>query len=83
MLFSWRKYNTSGCVSHIDGINLEEVKTTKFLGVIMDNDMRWEEHIKYVEKKNSFWSLCTEFPKTYFNIEALDHIVFHTHTFTS
>ena len=35
----------------IDGQTLSEVEKTKFLGVIIDNKLTWEHHIKYISGK--------------------------------
>ena len=35
----------------IDGQPLSEVEKTKFLGVIIDNKLTWEHHIKYISGK--------------------------------
>ena len=37
----------------IDGHNIGEVTSTKFLGVIIDNRLNWKEHIIYISGKNS------------------------------
>ena len=50
MLFM-SKYS-SHCADHID-INqtrIQEEKETKFLGVIIDNKLKWSAHIKYISK---------------------------------
>ena len=35
----------------IDNLEIEEVTETKFLGVIIDNKLSWESHIKSLKKK--------------------------------
>ena len=37
----------------MNGCQLEQVTFTKFLGVIIDSDLSWENHIKDVERKVS------------------------------
>ena len=32
---------------------ITEVKTTKFLGVILDNELKWTSHIKHITNKIS------------------------------
>ena len=51
MLFTPR--NCSRCTEDIviNGIRIQEVKETKFLGVIIDNKLNWSSHISYISKK--------------------------------
>ena len=46
------KYS-SHCANHIviNQIRIQEVKETKFLGVIIDNKLKFSAHIKYISKK--------------------------------
>ena len=46
------KYS-SHCADHIviNQTRIQEVKETKFLGVIIDNKLKWSAHIKYISKK--------------------------------
>ena len=46
------KYS-SHCADHIviNQTRIQEVKETKFLGVIIDNKLMWSAHIKYISKK--------------------------------
>ena len=37
----------------IDGHPISEVKETKFLGVIVDNNLKWSAHIQYISRKIS------------------------------
>ena len=37
----------------IDGIKIEEVRKTKFLGVIIDNKLSWNDHVTHVASKVS------------------------------
>jgi hypothetical protein len=37
----------------IEGINLEVVKQTKFLGIVLDNGLNWRPHITYISQKLS------------------------------
>ena len=41
------------CADHIvkNQTRIQEVKETKFLGVIIDNKLKWSAHIKYISKK--------------------------------
>ena len=51
MLFTPR--NSSRCIDDIviNGIRIAEVTETKFLGVIIDNTLKWSTHILYTRKK--------------------------------
>ena len=47
---------------YIDGTQIDTVSHTQFLGVIIDNKINWNEHIKYTCKKRSksvgiFWKI--------------------------
>ena len=46
---------------YIENERIEEVKETKFLGVIADNQLSWESHIAVVESKVSkkYWYTVT------------------------
>ena len=35
----------------INGENIERVESCKYLGIIIDSDMSWKEHIDFVYKK--------------------------------
>ena len=37
----------------IDGVNIARVMSTKFLGVIIDEQMTWKNHITYIASKLS------------------------------
>ena len=37
----------------IDGIKIEEVRKTKFLGVVIDNKLSWKDHVTHVASKVS------------------------------
>jgi hypothetical protein len=37
----------------IDGVPIEIVHHTKFLGIILDDKLTWKEHINYISKNNS------------------------------
>ena len=56
------KYS-SHCADHIviNQTRIQEVKETKFLGVIIDNKLKWSAHVKYISKKSpkvlvSYWN---------------------------
>ena len=53
MLFTPKRFSRNmDCIS-IDGHRIEEVKQTKFLGVILDNKLNWHAHCGYVCSKIS------------------------------
>ena len=51
MLFTQK--NFSHCIDDIviNQIKIQKVKETKFLGVIIDNKLKWSAHIMYISKK--------------------------------
>ena len=74
MLFTPK--NFSHCINDIliNPIKIQDVKETKFLGVIIDNKLKWSAHIMYISKKIasgigilvSYWS-----PEKLFNDDTL------------
>ena len=36
---------------HIDGINIEQLKSIKFFGVLLDSELNFSEHISSICKK--------------------------------
>ena len=66
MLFIPKYY--SHCADHmvINQTRIQEVKETKFLGVIIDNKLKRSAHIKYISKENCqrYWH-HTEFEKSF------------------
>ena len=52
MIFGSKKANFPHEINlEIEGIKIEEVKETKFLGVILENTLSWNSHISYIAKK--------------------------------
>ena len=45
MLFTNKKRKDHYLNIMIDGTKIEEVKKTKFLGVIIDNKLSWKDHV--------------------------------------
>ena len=39
----------------LNHISLKKVKFTKFLGVIIDDQLKWTNHILYIKNKVRFW----------------------------
>ena len=50
MLFTPQNICHGTDVIAINQIKLQEVKETKFLGVILDNKLKWSAHIMYISK---------------------------------
>ena len=43
-------------ISSLNHISLKKVKFTKFLGVIIDDQLKWTNHILYTKKNSQrFW----------------------------
>ena len=53
MLFTDKKRKDHDLTIMIDGTKIEEVKKTKFLGVIIDNKLSWKDHVAHVASKVS------------------------------
>jgi hypothetical protein len=53
MLFSPKKNPTACPNIKIDGVTLDTVAKTKFLGVILDNKLAWKDHALYTAQKMS------------------------------
>ena len=46
-----QKIKTLGTDVIMQNTSIQCVKSTKFLGVIIDNKLRWDDHITYVKNK--------------------------------
>ena len=54
MIFSKKKKTCDRKINIvIDGLAIDEVKKTKFLGVIIDSKLNWKEHFSYISGKLS------------------------------
>lgn len=51
MIFSKRKQNTINQNINISGIRIQPSKTVKFLGLILDEHLRWDKHAEYIISK--------------------------------
>ena len=51
MLFMLKKFPCVKVSVVVDNHPINEVHHTKFLGVIIDNKLKWKEHINYISKK--------------------------------
>ena len=52
MMFHRTRIKNKLCNITICGTNVSYTKNTKFLGVIIDNKLRWSDHINYIKKQN-------------------------------
>ena len=55
---------------------INEIKETKFLGVILDNGLKWDSHIEYISKKISKSVSILKMLKFTFPSNVLKHIYF-------
>ena len=71
MLFMPKSF--SHCTNHIviNQTRIQEVKETKFLGVIIDNKLKWSVHITYISKKISKGIGIILKARKVFNMETL------------
>ena len=42
---------TNNFVIHVSGVKLERSYSTKYLGLIFDEDLTWKPHLHYLQKK--------------------------------
>ena len=60
----------------VKGQLIDEIKEIKFLGVILDNDLKWNSHIKYISKKISKSVSILKMLKSTFPSDVLKNIYF-------
>ena len=57
-LISWTFGNNNSNISNVDlvinGLKIEQLKTVKFLGVFIDEDMKWKSHISNIKLTKCF-----------------------------
>ena len=53
LLYLGQKIKKTVCTNNIqiNGVNIEKVETTKFLGVYLDSKLNWSHHINYIKGK--------------------------------
>ena len=51
MIFTTKRKIIPGIVINIEGHIINEVDSTKFLGIYLDNKLNWKKHIAYVSGK--------------------------------
>ena len=64
---------------YIDGIEIDTINHTQFLGVIIDNKINWSDHIKYICNKMSKSIGIIKKVKSKLNKKTLTNII---HLFT-
>lgn len=60
----------------IEDYSVEQLTDTKFLGLIIDNNLSWDEHVKFVSKKLSSGLYALRRMKHYCNLTTLKTIYF-------
>ena len=66
----------------IKGIELQKCQSAKYLGIILDENLTWEPHIQYLEKKLSQAVGIIAKMRHYLNLEnliALYYVFFYSH----
>ena len=53
MIFPPKSRLNSNIIIQMAGVNITEVNHVKFLGVILDNQLKWTNHITYIRSKTS------------------------------
>ena len=71
----YKKCVIDQCIGlNLGGVTIEEVRKIKYLAIIVDHKMQWNEHISYVSskvKKKKFLMLCLEFQITHLGLELM------------
>ena len=55
MVFHWSRWKINKGNILLDTTILSQVTFTKFLGVILDDKLKWTHHISYIKNKISIW----------------------------
>ena len=77
MLFTNKKRKDRDLNIMIDGTKIEEVKKTKFLGVIIDNKLSWKDHVAHVASKVSRGMGMIIKARNYLNRMRFTYIILH------
>ena len=48
MIFSRKKYKNHNVDLKIEGQSIDKVHHTKFLGIIIDDNLNWKNHVNYI-----------------------------------
>ena len=83
MLFANKKRKDHDLNIMIDGTKIEEVKKTKFLGVIIDNKLSWKDHVAHVASKVSRGMGMIIKARNYLNRKVYLHYIIHLYIHTS
>ena len=51
MVFHRGKRKSDFCSPVLNNVSLERVQCTKFLGIIIDDGLKWKNHISYIKNK--------------------------------
>ena len=51
MVFHRGKTKSDSCSPVLNNVSLEMVQCTKFLGIIIDDGLKWTNHISYIKIK--------------------------------
>jgi len=84
IVFKPKRTNVDGIINTMELGNkiIHRVTTTKFLGIHIDDELEWGEHIDYVAKKISSGSYAIRSAKRYLSVANLRSIYFclvHSH----
>ena len=80
MNFSRKKVDHVNSALKIDGQEIDEVITTKFLGVIIDNKTTWKDLINYISEKVARGIGMILKARKFLKKEALMTLYFHLST---
>ena len=82
MIFSNNKEKSANAAIEIDGTEIKHVLGTKFLGIHLDNLMKWDAHINYIMQKISSGLYALNSMKRYLtthNLTSLYYALIHPH----
>ena len=69
----------SGHYLHIENEKLDRVKSTKFLGLYIDENFTWDVHVNYCKKKfNSTWyisCICDQYFQEFSFVETYTNFI--------
>ena len=82
MLFTNKIRDAAVSIS-ANGQSITEITETKFLGVILDNKLTWDAHIKYISQKISKSVSILRMLKHTFPTNALKQFITHSFIHTT
>ena len=77
---------TNNFVIHVSGVKLERSYLTKYLGLILDEDLTWKPHLHYMQKKLTQGVGLMAKIKIYLsnkNLLSLYYVFFYSHVLCS